>query len=128
MSQALSFAPAVAGLIEIETDFVFRQVDDVDAAGAVDVGQADTLGIEAIGIIEYGGAGHRHLGTESAIAQIGPVADFSIADTHEVGQAVAPHVREEYRLCGACEYQLGTIFLVPGLWRVFCRAEASLGP
>ena len=42
-------APAVAGLVEVETHAIAAQVDDVVSARAVDIGQTNALLVELVG-------------------------------------------------------------------------------
>ena len=69
---------------------------------------------------------HRDLGAETAIAEIGPVADFAITDAQDVREPVAGHVGEEDRLVGIGEDQLRTLLLVPALGRPPRWGEARL--
>ena len=87
--QLVRLAPAVARLVEVQAHAVAVQVDDVGGAAAVDVGQPDALLVELVGVVEPGRVVHRDLGAEAAVAEVGPVADFAVADADEVGQAVA---------------------------------------
>ena len=68
------------------------QVDDVGRTAAVDVGQADAPVVELVRVVEPGGVVHRHLGAETAIAEVGPVADVAVADPDDIGEAVAGQV------------------------------------
>ena len=122
----LRLAPAVAGLVEVEAHAVAVQVDDVGGAGAVDVGQADALLVELVGVVEPGRVVHRHLGAEAAVAEVGPVADLAVADAHEVGQAVAAHVGEVDRLRAVGEDEARAFLLVQRLGDAPGRAEAFL--
>ena len=92
-------APAVARLVEVETHAVAVQVDDVGGAacrrcrpGGRASGRTGrdgrTTGGGMPGI-------HRHPGTETAVAQVRPVADRAVADAHQVGEAVAATYRRD---------------------------------
>jgi hypothetical protein len=66
------------------------QIDEVGGAAAVDVGQTEALGVELVGVVEQCGAWSIvTLAPKRAVAKIGPVADFAVADAGKVGQAVA---------------------------------------
>src|SRR5262249_9899601 len=58
---------------------------------------------------------HRHLGSEAAIAQIGPVTNFAIANTHDVGEAVAREIGQIDGLRNVSEDDARTFFLVESL-------------
>ena len=88
-SSVVRRAPAVARLVEIEADAVAMQIDDVGRARAVDVGEPDAPLVELVRVVEPRRVVHGDLGAEAAVAEIGPVADFAVADPHEVGEAVA---------------------------------------
>ena len=63
------------------------------------------------GVVEPGRAIHRHLRAEAAVAEVRPVADFAVADAHEVGQAVARHVGEVDRLRAVGEHDARALAL-----------------
>ena len=79
--------------------------------------EVDAPRIEQVEPLEHGRVGHRDLGTEPAVAQIGPIADLAIADADDVGEAVAGHVGEEDRLSLIGKKELRPFFLVPALRR-----------
>ena len=83
------FAPGIAGLVEVELHALATEVQDIDQAGAIDICEANAALIEHVGRIEPGRLVHSDLGAEAAVPQIGPVANFSIAYAHEVGQAIS---------------------------------------
>ena len=103
------------------------QVDDVGGAAAVDVGQADALLVELVRVVEPGRVVHRHLGAEAAVAEVGPVADFAVADADDVGQAVAGEVGEVDGLRAVGEDDARALLLVERLRDAPGRAEALLG-
>ena len=41
-----------------------------------------------VGRVEPGRVIHRHLSAKTAIAQIGPIADLTVADAHQIGETV----------------------------------------
>ena len=45
--------------------------------------------IELVRVVEPGRVIHRDLGAEAAVAEVGPIADFTVADTDDVGQTIA---------------------------------------
>ena len=126
MREALRLAPEVTRLIEIQRDAVIGDVNNVAAARAVDVGKVDALGVEQIWPVKDRRVAHRHLGAEAAVAEVGPVADFVVADAHDIRKAIAAHIRKEYRLVRIGKYQLGAFFLIPGFCRTARGAEALL--
>ena len=65
------------------------QVDDVGGPAAIDVSQPNAPVVELIRVVEMRRVVHRHLGAETAIAKVGPVADLAVADAGEIGEAVA---------------------------------------
>jgi len=52
VGQAFGLAPAVAGFVAVDIDAVIAQVEDVRGAGAIDIGQANALLAELVGMIE----------------------------------------------------------------------------
>ena len=113
-------------MIEAHRHAVAADINDVDAAGAVDVGEPDPARVEALLVGEARGAVHRHLGTETAIAKIWPIAGLAIADPSDVGQAVTGHVGEKDRLRSVGEYDLRPALLVPRRARQLGRSETRL--
>ena len=97
----------IAALIEIEFDAVRRQVNDVDEAGAVDIGEPDTPLVKLIRVVEARCIVHRDFRAKTSVTQIGPIAHFRIAYAHEVSQAIATHVGEINRL--------GAVGEIPGV-------------
>ena len=89
--------------IAIDVDAVTLQIDDVGRSRAVDVGQTDTLLIELVLSVEPRRVVHRHLGAETAVAQIRPVADFAVANANNVREAVTGEVGEKNSLGGVCK-------------------------
>src|SRR5664279_500137 len=70
---------------------------------------------------------HRDLGAETAVAEVGPVADFAIANAHEVGKPVTALVREVNRLRTFSENELRAGFFVAGLAGNFLWSKALFG-
>jgi hypothetical protein len=91
-------AGAVAGLIEVDVDAVSAQIEEIGHAGAIDIGQPNASVVEQIRPVEPGRVIHRDLLAEPSIAEIGPVADFSIPDAHEICKPIARHIGEIDRL------------------------------
>src|SRR5713226_3684705 len=87
--QLTGITPAITRLIEIEPNAIATQINDVGGTRAVDVGKTDALLIELIRVIEPRRVVHGDLGAEATIAQVGPVADFAVADADQVGRTVA---------------------------------------
>ena len=125
--QAVRLAPAVAGLVEVEIDAVAAQIDDVGGAGAVDVGELDAPRVELIGIVEPWRIVHGHFGAEAAVAEVGPVADFAVADAHQIAEAIAAQVGEMNRVLGVGEDQARSFFFIPVLRHPLRRTETVLG-
>ena len=123
----LRLAPAVARLVEVEAHAVTVQVDDVGGAAAVDVGQADALVVELVRVVEPGRVVHGDLGAEAAVAQVGPVADFAVADADEVGQTIAGEVGEIDGLRAVGEDDARAFLLIQRLRDALGRAEALFG-
>src|SRR2546426_386114 len=116
-------APAIARLIEVDTRAIPAHVDYVVRARAVDVGHTQAPVIELIRVVEPWSVVHGDLLPEPAIAHVGPVADFPIADPHEVAQAVARHVGEVDRLHAVGEDQPWPLLFVKGLEGALRRRE-----
>ena len=102
------------------------QIDDVGGAAAVDVGQPDALVVELIRVVEMRRVVHRNLGTEPAVAEVGPITDLAIADTDQVGESVAAEIREINRSSAIGKYEPRTLLLVQCLCDSSGRAEAFL--
>ena len=88
-------APTVTGLVEVEADAVTVQVNDVGRAGAVDVGQSNTLVVELVQLVEVWGAVHVDLRAEPSVAEVGPVTNLAVANAHQIRQTVAAEIGEE---------------------------------
>ncbi|RAO11355.1 hypothetical protein GUI43_03272 [Micromonospora noduli] len=87
--------PAVAGLVVPEPDLASAQVAQVHRAGAVHVGEEHPGRVELVQPGEPRRVVHLDLRAESSVADVGPVADGSVADPDQVGEPVAGHVGEE---------------------------------
>ncbi len=74
------------------------QVENIGGPTAVDIGQADAPRVELIRVVEPRRTVHGHLGPKAAIPQIGPVADFPVAEAHQIGEAIARKIGQEYGL------------------------------
>src|SRR5260370_34117773 len=120
-------APCVARLIKVKINFVAGEVDDVDCAGAVDVGKANAAAVKQIVSIEAGCLIHRDLGAKAAVTKIRPVTNFSEANANQVSETVARHVGEEDGFGAVGEDQLGAFFLVEGLCNTLGGPEAVGG-
>ena len=79
------------------------------------------------GVVEPRRVVHRHLGAEAAVAQVGPVADFAIADAHEVGEPIARHVGEVDGLGAIGEDQAWALLFIQRLRHALRRAETVFG-
>lgn len=103
------------------------QVDDVGGAATVDVRQAYALVVELVAMVESCRKtllvfkGHRDLGTEAAVTKVGPVADFAVADAHQVAKAVTAHVGEIDSLSAIGEDQTRPVLLIQ------CLGDAAGG-
>src|SRR5713226_6694694 len=84
--QLTGITPAITRLVEIESNAISSEINDVGGTRAVDVGKTNALLVELIRVV------HGDLGAEAAIAQVGPVADFAVSDAHQVGKTVAGQV------------------------------------
>ncbi len=125
--ERLRFAPAIAGLVEVEAHAVAVEVDEIGRAAAVNVGQPDAPLLELVGVVEPGSVVHRHFGPEAAVAQVGPVAHLAVAHAGQVGQPVAAQVGQVDGLRAIGEDQARAALLVARLRRTLGRAKASLG-
>ena len=76
---------------------------------------------------EPGRVVHGHFRAEAAVAEIGPVAHFAVANANQVGEAVAGEVGEEDRFRPVGEDQLRAFFLVEGLRHALRGAETRGG-
>ena len=83
--------------------------------------------IEHVRRIEHRRIVHRDLGAEPPVAEVRPVADFAVADPHDIGQAVARHVGEEDRVGGIAEDEPRAERLVGRHSMRLARAEAFFG-
>ena len=115
--------PTVARLIEVNMHAVAVEVNDISGTRAIDIGETDAFLIELIRVVEPRRVVHRHLGTKTTVAEIWPVADVSVADADEVGEAVATHVGEIDRLCAVGEDELWAGLFVAGLAGDFLRPK-----
>ncbi len=75
-------APTIARLIKVEVNPVAVQVDDVGRPAAIDIGQANTILVELVWVIEMRCVVHGNLSTKSAVAKVGPVTDLPVVDAH----------------------------------------------
>src|SRR4029079_8916317 len=101
--QVTGIAPRIPRLVEIQMHAVAAEVDDVGRTAAGDVCEPDATRIELIGSVEPRRIAHRNLGPEPAVSEVWPVTDLAVADTNDVREPVARHVREVCRLCALCE-------------------------
>jgi hypothetical protein len=79
-------------LVQIDLRSLDAEIDDVGVPRPVNVGQSNPSLIEAILEVEPRRTIHCDLGPEPAIANVWPVADFAVADTDDVDEAVAAHI------------------------------------
>jgi hypothetical protein len=114
-------------LVEIDADAVAAEIDDIGRPGAIGVGQVDTTLVEGFRVVEPGGVVHRDLLPEAAIPDVGPVADFALANSHQVRQTVTGHVGEINGLGPVGEHEARPLFLVQGVRYVYSRPETFLG-
>ncbi|WP_239654180.1 hypothetical protein [Nitrosomonas nitrosa] len=102
-------------MVEIQPHAIAMQIKNVVGAGAVNIRQTDALLTELVGMIEPRGIVHGNFGAKVAVAKVGPVADFTIADAYQIGQAIATHVGQIDGLRAIGEYQPGTLFFIQRL-------------
>ena len=119
-------APAVPRPVEVQVHAAVAQVDEVDGARAVDVGEQHAALVEAVGCVEPRRVVHRDLGAEAAVTEAGPIADRPVADAHEVAQPVAGHVRQVHGAGAVGEHQARAALLVERLRSGLRRAEPRL--
>ena len=114
--QLLDITPSIAALIAININAVTVQIDNVGCPRAINIRETETFLIELILSIEPGRVVHGHLGAKTAVAQIRPVTHFTVANAHDVSEAVTGKVCEKDSLSGICESDYyGTFFLVARL-------------
>src|SRR5260370_29256921 len=68
------------------------------------------MAVEQIRLFEPRRVVHFDLGAELPIAEIGPVANFAIANANDVGESIAGEIRQEDRLCAVRKYDGGPLF------------------
>ena len=76
------WTPTVSRLIEVDPDTLAVNVDQIGSAASVDVRQSNPLLVELVGVIEEGRVVHGNFGRESPVAEIGPIANFTVANPH----------------------------------------------
>ena len=118
-------APAVAGLIKVEVNAITAQINNIGDTGTVDVSQPDTALIEQVGRVKPRRIVHGHLGAEATVAEVGPVADFAVANAHEVGQSVTGKIGEVDGLGAVGKNQPRPFFFVQRLLNSFRRCETG---
>ena len=101
--------PGVSRLVELKLHGGAGEVDDVGGAGAVDVGEAIRRRRRTGRNGRRAGRVHGDFGAEAAVAEVGPVADFAVADADEVGEAVAAHVGEKDGLGAVGQNEAGPL-------------------
>ena len=106
-------------------DAIAAQINNIGDPATVDVGQPDTALIEQVRRVEARRIVHRHLGAEAAVAEIGPVADFAVANAHEVGQSVTGKIGEVDGLGAVGKNQPRPFFFVQRLVNSFRRCETG---
>src|SRR5215469_5096759 len=89
LRQSGSIAPAIAALIEIDLRAVRPEIKNVGGSRSVGVGQTDAPLVEFVRRIKPRGVIHRDLRTELTVPRIWPIADFAVADAHQITQPVA---------------------------------------
>ena len=82
--------------------------------------------IELIRSVEPRRVIHSYFGAEAPVAKIRPVADFAIANAHNVSEAITGKIRQKSRLGGICEGDHWTFFFVARLAYPDGLAEALL--
>ena len=117
---------AVAVLVEVDADTVAAEIDDVGGAGAVGIGQVDAALVEGLRVVEPRHVVHGDLGTEAAVADVGPVADLALANAHEIAQTITGHIGQIDGLRSISEYQARPSFLVERERNTERRAEPFL--
>src|SRR6185295_6488285 len=76
--------PAISRLIEVQTRFTGRDINDVDHARAVDISEMNATPVKLVRLVEPRRVVHRYLRAEAAIAEVGPITHFAVADAHEI--------------------------------------------
>src|SRR5260370_7794534 len=84
--------------MEPERGLIAVEIKYVGGPRPVDVGQAEPSLLELVRQVENRCGVHRNLSPKSPITQVGPVANFSVADSHDVGKSITGKIREVYRL------------------------------
>ena len=82
--------------------------------------------VEEVGRVEPRGVRHADFGAKTAVAEVRPVADFAVADAHNVAQAVARHVGEVDGLRAVSEDDARSVLFVESLHDALRGTEASL--
>ena len=120
-------APTVAGLVAPDGNVIVPDVEQVGRPGAIKIAKTNAVGIELLGHVEPGRIFHGDLGPKASVAEIGPVADLSIADTHQVVEAVAGDVCEEHSLLLFGEDHRRPFFFVQDFGDAVRGPESLLG-
>src|SRR5689334_4627960 len=92
LSENTPLRPAIAGLVQIDMNAVVADINNVRRAGAVGIRQADALLVEEVIVFKPRRIVHGDLGPESSIAEIGPIADFPVADADNIRKTIAGHI------------------------------------
>jgi hypothetical protein len=108
----LTCREAVAGLIQVEDNLVATEVDEVTRAAPVNVAKADAAWVEFVHLGEDGAFFERDFGSETAVAEVRPVAHFAVSHAYDVYEAISTHVGELYGLGAVSENNGGaTVFV-----------------
>src|SRR5437763_5940157 len=119
--------PTVAGLVAPDGDVIVPDVEQVGRPGAIEIAKTNAAGIELLGHVEPGRIFHGDLGPKASVAKTRPIADLSIADTHQVVETVAGDVCEEYRLLFFREDYRRSFFFVQDFGDAVRGPESLLG-
>ena len=85
----LSNTPAIAQLIEPDVHTVEVHIDEVCAAGSIQIGEKEPPGIKIDAQMRR--IGHCDAFPESAIAEVGPVVDSTVVNQDDVVQSTTSH-------------------------------------
>ena len=102
------------------------EVDDVGAAGTIDVRKPDAALVKLVRRVEPRRAVQGDFRPKHAKPEIWPITHLAVPYPHQIAQSVAGHVGEINRLRAVGKDDRWSLRLVPGLWHELGFAEAVL--
>src|SRR5262249_25869533 len=87
--------PSIAFRVDPIADFARTEIENIGAAGSIQIGQQDAAGVELAVGGDRRGTLHQNRIAELAVAELRPIFDATVADLNLVDEAIAGHVGEE---------------------------------